>query len=192
MMNNETQARWDARYRDATEPSKPSKVLESNTHLLPTQGVALDLACGLGGNALLLAECGLTCHACDISPIAIEKLSSFAKQRELPIIGRTGHIEVQALKPNSFDVIIVAHFLERSFTAALIDALRPQGLLFYQTFTHTCVTDAGPAQPEWRLNDQELLTMFAPLKTLVYREEGRVGDITRGFRDEALLVAIKA
>lgn len=190
-MNNETQARWDARYRDATEPGKPSEVLAANTHLLPAQGMALDLACGLGGNALLLAECGLTCHAWDISPIAISKLTEFAKQRNLSVIGKTCPIEAHALKPESFDVIIVAHFLERSFTAALIDALRPQGLLFYQTFTHTRVTQAGPTQPEWRLNDQELLTMFAPLKTLVYREEGRVGDVARGFRDEALLVAIK-
>ena len=33
--------------------------------------------------------------------------------------------------------------------------------------------------------------MFAPLQVLVYREEGRLGDLTRGFRNEALLVARK-
>lgn len=190
-MDNETQLRWDARYRDATQPNSPSKVLAENTHLLPAQGIALDLACGLGGNALLLAQSNLTCHAWDISPIAIQKLNAFAKERCLPVVAQARDINAQALQPNSFDVIIVAHFLERSFTQPLINALRPNGLLFYQTFTHTRVTDAGPSQPQWRLHDQELLTMFAPLKVLVYREEGLVGNINQGFRDEALLVAIK-
>ena len=69
--------------------------------------------------------------------------------------------------------------------------LRPGGLLFYQTFTRTAVSDAGPQKDEWRLADGELLTMFAPLRPVVYREEGRIGALDRGFRDKALLVAVK-
>jgi hypothetical protein len=43
----------------------------------------------------------------------------------------------------------------------------------------------------YRLAPQELLTLFHPLRLLVYREEGNVGDTMRGWRNEALLVAQK-
>jgi hypothetical protein len=33
--------------------------------------------------------------------------------------------------------------------------------------------------------------MYSPLRVLVYREEGTVGDTRRGFRNEAMLVAMK-
>jgi hypothetical protein len=33
--------------------------------------------------------------------------------------------------------------------------------------------------------------MFSALQVLVYREEGKAGDISRGFRDEAMMVARK-
>jgi tellurite methyltransferase len=64
-------------------------------------------------------------------------------------------------------------------------------LLFYQTFTRYAVDAYGPPIPVYRLADQELLSLFRPLYLLVYREEGRVGDITRGWRNEAMLVGQK-
>jgi len=62
-------------------------------------------------------------------------------------------------------------------------------LLFYQTYTQTAVSGAGPSNPRFRLDDNELLTLFRPLKIRVYREELAVGDTTRGWRDKAMLVA---
>ena len=49
--------------------------LRENIHLLPQiSGNALDLACGMGGNAILLAqESKLTVNAWDISSVAISK-----------------------------------------------------------------------------------------------------------------------
>jgi tellurite methyltransferase len=48
-------AKWDARYRERDRIPSPALVLSENLHLLPGSGAALDLACGLGENALLLA-----------------------------------------------------------------------------------------------------------------------------------------
>jgi hypothetical protein len=94
--------------------------------------------------------------------------------------------------PSSFDVIVVSRFLERRLAAALIDALKPEGLLLYQTFTQVTVGAVwSPTNPAYRLAPQELLTLFQPLRVLVYREEGRVGNTTCGWRNEALLVAQK-
>ena len=93
--------------------------------------------------------------------------------------------------PNSYDLIVVTHFLDRSLAPLLMDALRPNGLLFYQTFTRTCVREGGPTNPGFRLADNELLSLFSPLHLIVYREEGRIGDLEKGFRNEALFVGKK-
>jgi len=58
--------KWNARYRMAdTTVADPAVVLSENLHLLPARGCALDLACGAGANALLLARHGLETHAWD-------------------------------------------------------------------------------------------------------------------------------
>jgi tellurite methyltransferase len=191
MIDQTTQDRWDSRYREADLPGAPATVLLENAHLLPHRGTALDLACGLGANSLFLAEHGLQTHAWDISPVAIEKLRAIAVARKLPVVAEVKDAVHDVIPPAQFDVVVVAHYLERVLTQAIIGALKMGGLLFYQTFTRTAVSDAGPQKDEWRLADGELLTMFAPLRPLVYREEGRIGDIGRGFRDKALLVAVK-
>ena len=191
MTDPSTQDKWDSRYREAGLPGAPATVLLENAHLLPRSGAALDLACGLGANSLLLAEHGLQTHAWDISPVAVEKLRAVALERRLPIIAEVKDALRDPLPPAQFDVIAVTHYLERALTQPLVNALKTGGLLFYQTFTRTAVSDEGPQKDEWRLADGELLTMFAPLRPLVYREEGRIGDLSQGFRNKALLVAVK-
>lgn len=191
MIDQNTQDKWDSRYREAGLPSAPAMVLLENVHLLPRHGTALDLACGLGANSLLLAEHGLQTQAWDISPVAVEKLRALAVERKLPIIAEVKNALHDPIPPAQFDVVVVAHYLERALTQPIINALKVGGLLFYQTFTRTAVNDEGPQKDEWRLADGELLAMFAPLRPLAYREEGRIGDITHGFRNKALLVAVK-
>jgi 2-polyprenyl-3-methyl-5-hydroxy-6-metoxy-1,4-benzoquinol methylase len=185
-------AKWDARYRDAAGPSGPAWVLSENLHLLPRRGSALDLACGLGANALLLARHGLDTSAWDISAVAIERLRLAAAEQGLRVRAAVRDLLAAPPEPERFDVIVVSHFLERSLTPALSAALRPGGLLFYQTFTRTRVDDTGPRTDAFRLADNELLRLFAPLLLVVYREEGTLGDPSRGLRNEAALVACKA
>ena len=95
----------------------------------------------------------------------------------------------QPPEADSFDVVVVSHFLERGLIQLLRQALRPQGLLFYQTFTQARVSERGPSNPEFRLRDNELLQLCNGMRILVYREEGLVGDLEQGFRDLALVVA---
>jgi hypothetical protein len=61
--------------------------------------------------------------------------------------------------------------------------------LFYQTFTRERVDDSGPGSERFRLERNELLRLFPDLIVRFYREEGRIGDPTRGFRNRAQLVA---
>lgn len=183
---------WEARYRGrSVADAEPAAVLADNAHLLPEGGGALDVACGLGGNAVFLARAGLETVAWDSSPAAVDKLGAWARENRLPLTAEVRDVMAAPPEPECFDVIAVSRFLERELAPALIGALRPGGVLFYQTFTRTRVSDRGPGSDRFRLGDNELLTLFAPLRVLAYREEGRVGDLDRGLRDEAQLVAYR-
>ena len=63
----ELQAKWDEIYSLASASPVACTLLSEHKYLLPTEGKALDLACGLGGNALMLAASGLSVEAWDIS-----------------------------------------------------------------------------------------------------------------------------
>jgi SAM-dependent methyltransferase len=182
--------KWDSRYRDATQ-APPARVLTENAHLLPAGGAALDLACGLGANALWLAQRGLETDAWDSSPVAIERVRARAEALRVCVHAEVRDVVKCPPPPHCFDVIVVVRFLDRSLTPHLIEALRPGGVLYYQTFTRTHVSDTGPSNPEYRLRDNELVSMFSAMRLLVYREEGRIGQLDCGFRDQAMLVAAR-
>lgn len=184
--------KWDARFRDLEiDAARPARVLSDNVHLLPPKGRAVDVASGLGGNALLLARMGLDVTAYDLSAVAVDKLNTYAQRRRLTLCAESRDIEREPLPQSAFDVVAVSYFLERSLASALIDALRSGGLLFYQTFTRERVDHNGPSNPAFRLAINELLHLFAPLRILFYREEGLVGDVSRGFRNESMLIGQK-
>ena len=83
----------------------------------------------------------------------------------------------------------MSYFLERRLAPALIAALRPNGLLFYQTFNHIQL-GRGPANPDYRLQDNELLRLFSPLAVRYYREDTLTAS-DQDIADEAMLVAQK-
>jgi len=181
---------WDDKHRQA-EPGTAAAVLADSLHLLPARGRALDLACGLGSNAMLLAGSGLDTEAWDYSPVALARLEERARRQGLNITPCERDVEQAPPEPGSFDVIVVANFLHRPTAPALIQALRPGGVLFYQTWSRARVSDAGPSNPDFRLAEGELLTVFADLQPLLYREEGDQGDTRHGLRDIAQLIARK-
>ena len=179
--------RWNARHAQAALPPVPA-VLRENAHLLPSTGRALDLACGLGAGALFLAEAGLQVSAWDRSPVAIQRLQQEADRRGLVLDTQVLDLSAQPPEPESFQVILVAHFLDRTLAPAILRALKPKGLLFYQTFSREAVSSTGPTDPRYRLAPNELLQLFSGLCLRVYREEGRLGDIQQGCRDLALFI----
>jgi len=183
--------KWNARYRAATGDPQASRVLRENLHLLPGNGRALDLACGLGGNAILLAEQGLKVDAWDIADVPIAALRTIASERRLPINAAVRDVGRDPPRPGTFDVIAVSYFLYRDIIPALVRALKPAGLIYYQTFTRQRVSERGPQQEEYRLDDQELLRLFSGLRVLFYREEGCAGDVRKGFRDGAMFIGMK-
>ena len=166
-------------------------VLALYSYLLPDSGKALDLACGLGGNALLLAQHGFETHAWDISSVAIDKLQATAQKMQLTISAETRNVEENPPEANSFDVVVVGNFLHRPSFVKLIDALCKKGLLFYQTFIEEKAEDTGPTNPNFLLKRNELLHLCNDMEILVYHEEGLQGDTNQGWRNYAMVVARK-
>ena len=181
--------KWQGRYLAAEGEPRPARILDELAFLLPAQGLALDLACGRGGNALLLASRGLQVRAWDYARAAVDDLQQRAATRKLPIRAEERDVVAPPPAPDSFDVIVVGYFLERALTPAIAAALRPGGLLFYETFVREAVSGQGPTNPAFRLATNELLRLFPGLQVLDYREHARVGDLSRGQRDIASLVA---
>ncbi|MFQ5407655.1 MAG: class I SAM-dependent methyltransferase, partial [Anaerolineales bacterium] len=151
--------RWNARYaaeREIWLQKEPRPLLRHHAHLLPKDGGrALDGAGGGGANALFLAQCGLHVTVLDISFLGL-KLGRARARR----MGETIHPAVVDLThiwlpANHFDVILNFFFLERTTLPAYRRALKPGGLIFFETFQRTGIEHAA-----YYLEPEELLTAF--------------------------------
>ena len=159
--------------------------------MLPKQGIALDLACGQGGNALLLAQLGLEVQAWDASSVAIEQLKEQAKLKNLNIEAQVHDVVMSPPRPESVDVLVVSFFLDRSICAPLYLALKPGGVLFYQTYCQQKTSEQGPKNPDYLLADNELLQLFSQMKVRIYQQDALLGNVEHGLRNQAILVAEK-
>lgn len=184
--------KWDRIYsQPGHEACSPAQVLVDNAFLLPEAGEALDLACGLGANAIFLAQRGLAVTALDISSVAIEKLTAHAALQGLNINAYQQKIDCHSLAESKFDVIVVSRFLDRALSDAIIGALNPAGLLFYQTYTREKAGRHGPNNPDYLLAENELLDLFSPLRVVFYRDNGLIGNKNLGLRGEAQFIGQK-
>lgn len=191
---NLLQRKWDEIYQRADQNTRPQPafVLKSYDYLLPREGLAVDLACGLGGNALYLAKQGLKTFAWDLSPVAVAHLNQIAEQEQLDLVSEVYDLETMEWPQQRFDVAVVTRFLDRELCKSIVHALRPEGLLYFQTFIRDKDTSIGPSSPEYLLAENELVGLFSGLVIRAYCETGQVGDVSKGFRNEAYLVGQKA
>lgn len=150
----------------------PSTWLTSNRRLLPAEGDALDLACGSGRNAVWLAEQGFRTLAVDRNDVALDTLAQEATQRGLSIRTQLVDLENGApfFTPDTFDLIVVVHYLHRPLFPSLVSALRPGGVLVYETFTRAQAARGKPTNPAFLLEPGELRTLVRPLEILASRE----------------------
>jgi SAM-dependent methyltransferase len=150
----------------------PAPWLTGHAHLLPGRGTALDVACGSGRHARWLAERGLVTTAVDRDAAAIARVREEAEHRGLPL--RADVLDLErgqvTLGTEAFDVIVVVHYLHRPLFPALRDALRPGGLLIYETFTRAQAARGKPTNPAFLLEPGELRTLVAPLEIVAERE----------------------
>jgi SAM-dependent methyltransferase len=157
----------------------PTLWLTKQRSLLPYGGDALDLACGSGRHAIWMAEQGFRTLAVDRDVIVIDGLSQEAARRGLSIQTQVVDLEngEPFLAPDSFDLIVVVHYLHRPLFPSLVSAIREGGVLVYETFTRAQAARGKPTNPAFLLEPGELSTLVQPLEVLAAREgdyEGRM------------------
>lgn len=152
--------------------SQPARWLLDHEHLLPRSGAALDVACGRGRQAFWLASRGLRTRAIDRDAEAVAFVNGEAARRRLPIHAEVVDLERPAarLEPAAYDIVVVVHYLHRPLFPALREAVRPGGVLVYETFTTAQAARGQPSNPAFLLEPGELADLVGPLEIVVERE----------------------
>ena len=180
--------KWNQRYQEEKFKSfeRPRPFLVENARYLPTGGLALDMAMGLGGNAGFLIERGLRVIGLDISSVAV----SNAKSRYPELMAAVVDLTCVHLPPNTFDVIINFYYLQRDLWPVYSRSLRQGGVLIFESLTLKMLEQSADIDPEYLLAPGELQQGFRDLKVLDYREDWLVDDKGHS-KAVASLVAIK-
>ncbi|MBS1138573.1 MAG: SAM-dependent methyltransferase [Proteobacteria bacterium] len=137
--------------------------------LIPEGGKVLDLACGNGRHACLLASLGYTVAAVDRNSEAISKLSAVPDivATELDLEG-----DEWPLAGQSFDGIVVTNYLWRPRLPDVIAMLAPGGVLIYETFMLGNEAYGKPSSPAFLLRPGELreVVQAAGLREIAFEE----------------------
>ena len=175
-MTNPTRLKWNNKYEKhglGASKLKPSDWLVNHEELLKTAlpGLVLDIACGNGGNTFYLADLGFEVEAFDISDVAIDRLKEEAVKNRLTINPIQADLEQIDLDENKYDVIINFNYLQRSLFSSIKNALKPGGLLFFETMNMDHIDILGHEfNREFTLQKNELQAAFPALEILDYKE----------------------
>ncbi|MFT5643165.1 MAG: SAM-dependent methyltransferase [Janthinobacterium sp.] len=130
-----------------------SNWVQRHAGLIP-DGEVLDLACGGGRHARLLAALGHPVLALDRDPLALTKA------------GGAGIVTLQAdleqgdawpFAAERFAGIVVTNYLHRPLMDNLLASLAPHGVLIYETFALGNAQFGKPSNPDFLLQPGELL-----------------------------------
>jgi SAM-dependent methyltransferase len=147
----------------------PSPWVVRHAGLIPAGGKVLDLACGSGRHACLLAGLGYTVAAVDRNLEAISKMSTVpgivVTQLDLegddwPLAGQT------------FDGVVVTNYLWRPRLPDVLAMLAPGGVLIYETFMLGNEAYGKPSSPAFLLRPGELREVVeaASLREIAFDE----------------------
>ena len=153
----------------------PSAWVARFAPLIP-QGEVLDLACGSGRHARLLAAMGHPVLAVDRDAQALAATNGSAKpanESALPLAAagqgiNTLQIDLESssgprfswpFEPNRFAGIVVTNYLHRPLFPPILDSLAVNGVLIYETFAQGNGRFGKPSNPDFLLEPGELLQM---------------------------------
>ena len=170
-MSLKDKEKWDSKYEvdEYITGKEPSHWLKDNASLLSKSGKALDIAGGEGRNSVFVASKGYEVTCLDISENGLRKAQALAQEKNAEITTVLADLDSNSLKENEYDLILCFNFLERSLFSGIHQALKPGGLLFYETFTVDYLKYSN-FKKEWVLDTNELLQTFSNFRTLRYQE----------------------
>jgi SAM-dependent methyltransferase len=138
--------------------------------LIPRGGEALDLACGSGRHARLLASLGHPVIALDRDAQALVAAAGegiATVQHDLEAPGAEW-----PFAPGSLAGIVVTNYLHRPLFGHLAAALAPDGVLIYETFARGNEAFGKPSNPDFLLMPGELLGLAGQggLRVVAYED----------------------
>ncbi len=130
----------------------------------------LDVACGAGRHARLLAARGCKVTAVDRDRAALE----LASESNVDFVQADLEAAAWPFADRQFDAIVVTNYLHRPLFPALKSALAPGGLLIYETFAAGNAAFGRPTNPDYLLRPRELLEVFGSDMRVLAFEDGFV------------------
>ena len=181
-MSDSDRRRWEKKYAERQPPDRavPDEWLARCIRDLSARrtGRALDLACGLGHNAVWLAQHGWQVDGLDISPLGLKLGATLAESAGVSVNWIERDLDFVSLESNSLDLICVFRFLDRQRLPSLIQpALRARGWLIYETFLASDDQTSHIRNPDWVLQPDELPQLFPQLEPIRSEEVVR-GDVS--------------
>ena len=169
-MSQADRERWDARYapEGLVMGSLPKPFVREMESVLPHAGRALDIACGEGQLPGWLAQRGLSVTAVDISPVALDKLSSRAVEDgyadRLKVIEADLDDGLPHVAPG-LDLVTCVDFYSPAVITEARRLLAPGGLLLVQV-----VLQSADGDSPHRARPGEALGFATGLRLHFYRE----------------------
>jgi SAM-dependent methyltransferase len=168
-MPSEDALRWNARYEQEEHngwKSEPRDWLISHLDDLPSSGLALDVAMGLGENARVLLERGWHVVGVDISSRAV-----VAAKRKLPRLQAVVADLTELRFPSAtFDLILNFYYLDRDLLRDYARILKPGGRLLVESLMQGMQQVKPQIQARFLLEPGELERLYADWEILDRRE----------------------
>lgn len=177
---------------------QPSPFLHATAGMIP-KGKVLDVAAGEGRHALYMASQGYDVTCLDRDENALATLTRTAKDHCLSNLS-TWNVDLEkypaappSLGDQEYDGILVFFYLFRPLFPSILQALKPGGVLIYETFLiDNHVRFNHPRRKEFCLERNELLRLTHPLRVLHYQEDPHTSPPDGGHAITARIVAQKA
>jgi SAM-dependent methyltransferase len=129
-------------------------------------GAVLDVACGSGRHARLLARMGFEVDAVDRDPALFE-----APPPGVAVLGADLESGPWPYTGRLFDAIVVTHYLHRPLLPTLVASLERGGVLIYETFAVGNERFGKPSSPAFLLKPGELLeAVRGKLRVVAYED----------------------
>jgi SAM-dependent methyltransferase len=162
--------RWEERYATGGRyPDEgPSEFLVAHADLI--RGRVLDVAAGVGRNALFLARRGNTVEAIDIAFAGLRVARAAAVAEGLRVLPLQADLESFPLPTARYDAAINIRYLQRSLFAALQRAVKPGGIILFETFLIDQLGVGHIKNPAFLLQHGELRAAFSSCELLAYEE----------------------
>ncbi|MGB1547047.1 MAG: class I SAM-dependent methyltransferase [Alphaproteobacteria bacterium] len=139
----------------ADKLSPPSSWVTRFAHRIPKGGKVLDVACGRGRHTRFFLERGHPVVAIDRDIERLGELRQHPKIEALAIDLESG--EPWPFPASRFAGIIVTNYLYRPLFPSLVESLSENGVLIYETFAKGNERFGHPKNPDYLLEEGELL-----------------------------------